>query len=183
MSLLPLTGLRNSALWELDMHTTVQLTAEEFKTIHNGLCDLGIVCDRLENVLTPDLYRLLLQAQSQIRQGLENAYVQEQQDFERKHRHYDEVKREAGITHSEWSMYEVQNMTDQHPYANIDRVVYRSHWGPQPVSASITESIWSALWRAADTCIRDSGDSHHVFIEAITPDPQDPRILILSTGS
>lgn len=165
------------------MYTDVQLTAEEFKTIHNGVCDLDIVCDRLEGVLAPEIYQLLLQARYQICQGLDGAYQQEQQDFKRKQQHYDQVKLEAGITHSEWSLYEVQDMTDQHPYAGVDRVVYQNHWGPQPVSASVAGSTWSALWRAADDCIRNSGDSHHVFVEHFQLDPQDPRTLFMSTGS
>jgi hypothetical protein len=62
-------------------------------------------------------------------------------------------------------------------------VVYRNHWGKNPVSCSINGATWAALWVAANACIRDSGDDHHIFIEDFRPDPEDARTLLLSTGS
>lgn len=165
------------------MNVNPTLTVEEFRSVHNGLCDLRAACERLEDVLAPHLYNLLLQARDQIRDGLQGAYDQDERDFVAKQKHYDQVKKELGITDSAWSDFSVENMSDRHPFEGADRVVYRSHWGPKPVSSSINGLSWSALWRAADACIRDSGDSHHIFIEAITPDPEDPRTLLLSTGS
>lgn len=165
------------------MNTNVQLTAQEFSTVHNGLCDLRAACERLEDVIAPHLYKLLLQARDQIRDGLQSAYDQEERAFVAKQKHYDQVKKELGTTHSEWSIYEVGNMADRHPFEGADRVVYRSHWGPKPVSVSVNGLSWSALWMAANACIRDSGDSHHVFIEHFEPDAEDPRTLLLSTGS
>jgi hypothetical protein len=51
------------------------------------------------------------------------------------------------------------------------------------VSCSINGATWAALWVAANACIRDSGDDHHIFIEDFRPDPEDARTLLLSTGS
>lgn len=165
------------------MQTSISITHEDFKTIHNGLCDLKQVCDRLDGVLSNDIYQLLIRASNEIRRGMENAYYQEEQDFVKKSRHYTEVQKELDTTHSEWSIYDVDNMADRHPFEGADRVVYRSHWGPKPVSVSVNGLSWSALWMAANACIRDSGDEHHVFIEQFSQDPQDSRTLILSTGS
>lgn len=165
------------------MNINPQLTAEEFRSVHNGLCDLRAACERLEDVIAPHLHKLLLQARDQIRDGLQGAYDQEERAFVAKQKHYDQVKKELDTTHSEWSIYEVDNMADRHPFEGADRVVYRSHWGPKPVSVSVNGLSWSALWMAANACIRDSGDSHHVFIEHFEPDAEDPRTLLLSTGS
>ena len=165
------------------MNTDVNIVADDFRVIHNGLCDLRAVCERLEGVLADELYQLLLQARDQIRDGLQDAYEQEDRSFVAKQKHYDQVKKELGTTHSEWSIYKVDNMADRHPFEGADRVVYRNHWGPKPVSVSVNGLSWSALWMAANACIRDSGDSHHVFIEHFEPDAEDPCTLLLSTGS
>lgn len=159
------------------------ITAEDFSTIHNGLCDLRLVCDRLDGVLAPDLYQLLIRARNEIRRGLDSAYEQDDQVFSKRSRHYDEIGKELGISDSEWSIHSVESMSDRHPFEGADRIVYRDHWGPKPVSSSINGLSWAALWVAANRCVRDSGDEHHVFIEQFSPDPKDPRTLVLSTGS
>ena len=103
-------------------------------------------------------------------------------EFYRKYDHYDSVKTELGLR-SRWSIYEVENLADRHPFENADRVVYKDHWGNKTVSASIQGLTWAALFRAADACIRNSGDEHHIYIEQFQPSKDDPRTLILSTGS
>ena len=159
------------------------ITAEDFSTIHNGLCDLRQVCDRLDGMLAPEIYQLLLRARDQIRSGLDSAYEQDDRAFSKRSRHYDKVGEELGIDSSEWSIYTVEDMSDRHPFEGADRVVYRDHWGKNPVSSSINGLSWAALWVAANRCIRDSGDEHHAFIERFEPDAEDPRTLVLSTGS
>lgn len=165
------------------MNCAPTLTADEFKTIHNAVCQLDRLVSRLEEVLKPELYEQLVQSRDSIRQGLAGAYEQDHTAFDRKHEHYHQVGQELGVNHSTWSVYEVDNLSDRHPFEGADRVVYRDHWGEQPVQCSINGLTWAALWVAANSCIRDSGDGHHVFIEAFRPSREDPRTLVLSTGS
>lgn len=165
------------------MNCNPTLSAEEFRTIHNAVCDLDRLVSRLEDVLKPELYQRLVEARNNIRTGLAGAYKQDDDAFSRKSRHFDSVKQELGVEHSEWSIYEVDNLSDRHPYAGADRVVYRNHWGSEAVSVSINGLTWAALWVAANAAIRDSGDNHHVYIEAFEPDAEDPRTLVLVTGS
>ncbi|NDB07825.1 MAG: hypothetical protein EBX97_03950, partial [Actinobacteria bacterium] len=80
-------------------------------------------------------------------------------DFDHKYNHYDSVQKDLGLR-SVWSIYEVENLNDRHPFEGADRIVYRDHWGDKPVSNSIFGLTWAALFRAADACIRDSGDAH-----------------------
>jgi hypothetical protein len=165
------------------MYCNPALTAEEFKTIHNGLCDLESAIQRLEDVIKPELYVKLAKAASEIRLGLNGAYEQDRQAGDLKFSHYDDVRKQLGLDNSVWSIYEVDNLSDRHPYADADRVVYKDHWGKNPVSCSINGSTWAALYIAANACIRDSGDDHHIFIEDFRPDENDSRTLYLSTGS
>lgn len=165
------------------MNCSPTLTAEEFKTVHNALWELDCVTRTLEDVLKPELYTKLARAASTIREGLAGAYEQDNQAFSRKSRHFDEVKAELGLRNSEWSIYEVDNMSDRHPFEGATKVVYKDHWGDEPVECTVNGATWAALFVAADACIRDSGDGHHAFIERFRPSKDDPKTLILSTGS
>lgn len=165
------------------MYCNPKLTAEEFKTIHNGLWHLENAISQLKDILKPELYVKLAQGASEIRRGLSGAYEQDRQASDTKYKHYRDVGKELGLTNSTWSAYEADNLSDCHPYAGANRVVYKDHWGDKPVSCSINGSTWAALWVAADACIRDSGDEHHVYIEQFTISQADPGTLILSTGS
>ena len=165
------------------MNCAPTLTAEEFKTIHNSLCELDNLCQHLEEVLKPELLLKLVVARNNIRKSLENAYTQDNEVFDNKYKHFQSVQQELGL-YAKWSIYnEVNNLSDRHPYEGADRVVYENHWGGKSVSCSINGATWAALYVAANACIRDSEDNHHVFIEAFRPANDDPRTLILSTGS
>ncbi len=164
------------------MNCSPTLTAEEFKTVHNGLCDLNSAIQRLEDVINPELYKRLAHGLSEVRKGLKNAYDQDDRAFKTKSDHFEKTQEELGLS-AIWSVYEVDNMTDRHPFEGADRVVYKDHWGDKPVSCSINGLTWAALYVAANACIRDSGDNHHVFIEDFKPGEDDPRTLYLTTGS
>jgi len=159
------------------------LTAEEFKTVHNGLCELDSAIQRLEEVINPELYQRLAKGLSEVRRGLDRAYAEDREAGDRKWNHYQDVGQQLGMDDTVWSVYEVSNLSDRHPYEGADCVVYKDHWGSKMVSCPINGSTWAALWIAANACIRDSSDDHHIFIEGFRQDAEDPRLLILSTGS
>jgi hypothetical protein len=165
------------------MYCNPTLTAEEFSTIHNGLCELESAVRRLEAVINPELYTRLAHGASEIRRGLAKAYEEDRAIGDRKWDHYRDVGQQLGMDNSVWSLYEVGDLADRHPYEGANRVVYKDHWGQNPVNCSINGLTWAALWIAANACIRNSGDDHHVFIEGFAPDAEDPRTLVLSTGS
>jgi len=164
------------------MNCNPTLTSEEFKTVHNALCDLDSIARQLDGIIKTELSDRLNKTAETIRSGLKGAYEQDNQAFETKSSHYTKVQKELDLR-SIWSEYDVDNMSDRHPFEGADRVVYKDHWGDKPVSCSINGLTWAALYVAADACIRDSGDEHHVFIEQFKPAKDDPRTLILSTGS
>lgn len=150
------------------MNCDVTLTAEEFKNIHNALCDLGQI-DNPEVVKQVEV----------IRGSLRGAYDQESKDFDRRSTHYNEVRDSLGLT-TAWSMYEVDNLNECHPFEGVTTVTYRDHWGDQPVVTPINGGTYAALYVAANACIRDSGDEHHVYIEDFR---KVGDTLVLTTGS
>ena len=165
------------------MNCNPTLTAEEFKTVHNALCDLDSICRQLEDILKPELYVKLARAGSTIRKGLQGAYAQDNDAFERKNDQYRHWQEHYGLK-SIWSIYEVENMTLCHPYKDAEYVVYDQHWGEGgEVVRKIEGRDWNSLYRAADAAIQASGDGHHVFIESFDPIEGKPGHLRLSTGS
>jgi len=167
---------------ELKLNCSPTLTANEFKTIHNALCDLDSVTQSLEDVLNKDLYIKLAKATSQIREGLANAYEQDNKSFDEKMDHYDSVRTELGLT-ATWSIFEINNLSERHPFGDVLQVAYVDHWGGSPVFVEVNGSTWAALYVAANAAIRDSGDEHHSFIEEFKPNPKNPQQLFLHTGS
>ena len=147
---------------------SVSLTAKEFETIHNALWYLG-------QIDKPEVQSLV----GDIRGALNGAYEQERQANDRKYDHYSQVKNDLGLT-TIWSMTEVDNLSDNHPYLGAKYVSYKDHWGNGVVTQAINGNTWAALYVAANACIRDSGDEHHVFIEDFR---KSGDTLLLTTGS
>ena len=144
------------------MNTSVTLTAEEFTRIHNALC------------FAPN--KGLEATVDAIREALAGAYRQEEQDSYRKMAYYNRFKDEHRLE-AIWSMYELEEhgFLRNHPYLSDAFVVYQG--GHVPVFGN----TWGDIYRAADWAIRNSGDDHHIFIEAF--ELRNGNELHLVTGS
>ena len=158
------------------MNGPVTLSAEEFKVLHNSLCDLNRFCQFKEIDEIVDRIR---------RVALKSAYEQDNRTFETKHdyyREYQELHRLRAI----WSVYELdpeKGFDSVDPYRDSEYIVYDNHWGDNEVVIKIEGPTWGDLYRAADLAIQKSGDNHHTFIESFTPITDKPGHLRLSTGS
>ena len=150
------------------MFCDVKLTGKEFQTIHNALWGLS----SLNNTEVNQQVEL-------IHQALQGAYQQERENTERRYDHYRQVKTEHGLD-AIWSITEVDNLFVPHPYEGVKYVFYKGFWGEGIVTQAIHGNTWAALYVAANACIRDSGDEHHVFIEDFR---KSGDTLLLTTGS
>ena len=163
---------------------TVVLRAEDFRTVHNTLCELREIEMRLNDVLSADMVDRLHRVIKGFESGLADAYSQDNAQFDSKMDYYSDFKSENGLQ-SIWSIYDlpVHGFLQEHPYKGAVEVCYRDHWGDQPVYETIQGATWADLYRAADRCIQRSGDGHHIFIEAFELVKGQPHQLRLSTGS
>jgi hypothetical protein len=88
---------------------------------------------------------------------------------------------------TEWSVFRENrkvSVRERHPFKAARRVRYFSEWDrPIDVEIEIFGDRWIDLWIAADTAVWATRDTHHRFIEDFKPDPEDPTVLILTTGS
>ena len=100
--------------------------------------------------------------------------------FDQKYRYFDTVKKDNSLK-SVWSIYEVENIHELSGL-NGETLRYGDHWGEGTVVIPLPGGNlqWWDLWAAADKAIAQSGDSHHVFIEAFYKKGND---IYLSTGS
>lgn len=159
------------------MNTSVTLTAEEFKILHNSLCDLNRFCQ----------FKEIGEIVERIRKvALKSAYEQDNKAFETKHDYYREYQ-EMHKLRAIWSIYELdpaKGFNSVDPYSkDAEYIVYDNHWGDSEVVKKIEGPTWGDLYRAADAAIRESGDTHHCFIESFTPIKDKPGHLRLNTGS
>lgn len=151
------------------MYTDVTLKAEDFKTIHNTLWELQY--GRAINVDA---------AVEKIRAALSDCYAQDEAVSQKRSDHFSEVRASLGLN-AIWSMYEVEDLGERHPFQGITSVTYRDHWGERgDVVIPVNGLTWAALYVAANAAIRDSGDEHHVFIEGFS---KVGDTLLLTTGS
>jgi hypothetical protein len=163
---------------------TVTLKAEDFKTIHNTLCELREVEQRLNEVISEQMVQRLHAVIKGFEQGLSDAYRQDNEQFESKMDYYSRFQTENGLK-TIWSIYElpIHGFLGDHPFTNAAEICYRDHWGEDPVYETIQGATWADLYRAADRCIQRSGDQHHIFIEGFYPVANQPHQLRLTTGS
>ena len=161
---------------------TVTLRGEDFKTIHNTLCDLRGLVQRMErSMIKVDEFDRIIEG---FQMGLKDAYEQDSSSFDSKMDYYRQFQQENGLA-AIWSIYELDEhgFLQDHPYKGALQVGYKDHWGDAGVFEEIQGTTWADLYRAADRYIQRSGDGHHCFIEAFTVNRDCPQQLILHTGS
>lgn len=159
---------------------TVTLYSEDFRTVHNTLCELRSLQERVTGVISTELATKLHAIVQGFEAGLKNAYAQDEAEFDRRMDHYSDFK-QANQLRTIWSMFEVGDLNEPHPYGQIRSIVYKDHWGPEAVEAAVEGTTWGDLYRAADQAIRSSGDDHHIFIESFQFVKSDQ--MRLTTGS
>jgi len=154
---------------------TVTLRGEDFRTVHNTLCELRTVQQRLTGVISNDLADQLHRVIKGFELGLADAYSQDSAEFDSKMDYYGRFQRENGLR-SIWSIYElpIHGFLRDHPYPSDSFVVYHGHHVP------VMGCTWGDVYRAADRCIRLSDDQHHIFVEGFELVGNELR---LTTGS
>lgn len=165
------------------MPREVILHTEEFHKLRTNLFNLDHSIRELESVLNAQLYDSMSHSLEQIHSALQRAYDLDLEEQNNRCDHYNTVQKSLGIN-SIWSLYEVDDLNGLHPFKDAKTISYKDHWGREfTVTADIDGPTWKDLYLAADKCIGDSNDTHHIFIEKFVPDENDASVLKLLTGS
>jgi hypothetical protein len=104
------------------------------------------------------------------------------ENFELQYNLFNNVQAALGAT-SIWSIEDVVDFTEVAFPETIKNIHYNLHWGEAgPVSINVNRAglTWLNLYYIAEALIQDSGDFHHIYIEAFVKEGND---LILHTGS
>lgn len=85
---------------------------------------------------------------------------------------------------SVWSEYDISPKDMKKPFSNkpVESLTYES-WGPTQTIKHGKIATWFDMWKLADQIMRQSGDTHHIFIEAFVEDKKKPGHFKLVTGS
>lgn len=161
---------------------TVTLQGRDFTTVHNTLCELRSLQERVTGVISNELATKLHAIVQSFEAGLKNAYQQDTEAFDRKYENYRLFAAQFDLG-SVWSIYEVDDLYQEHPYQDYHTVIYDSHWGPEPVEVELQGRTWGTMYMLANNLITKSGDLHHMFIEGFEPIKGRPGVLRLTTGS
>jgi hypothetical protein len=100
------------------------------------------------------------------------------------HRNFFDKIQKAYSFESTWCIYEVTDLTVI-PFPDALRVHYQiSNYFGRSASRplAIDGLTWLHLWAAADRCMFNSGDKHHVFLEGLQYKPVE-RTVYVHTGS
>lgn len=161
---------------------TVTLRGEDFKTIHNTLCELRSVQERITGVVSNDIADSIHKIIKGFEAGLKDAYEQDEATFDDKMEYYSEF-RGSNLLRSIWSVYELplHGFAKAHPFPSDAFIVYKDHWGDnKDTHYPVMGDSWGDVYRAADLAIRESGDEHHIFIEGFDVKGNELRLY---TGS
>jgi len=87
-------------------------------------------------------------------------------DWDEEADHFTDYQIEEGLM-AVWSCYGLGIRMDKCPPFPVEgkTIVYSLHWGDKTVRHKIEGPTWGDVYKAADRCIRESGDEHHIFIE------------------
>ena len=155
------------------------LTKKDFSNLHNSKCELLFAMDHLRETLSPQLVKRLDKCLELFRVGMENVYEQERSDFDRKSEHYKNIADLMSIKTAVWSIYDVSSLCDV--AEGFDDAAALDYLGER-VYLQSGPKTWIDLFRAADTLMRLSGDTHHVFVEGFHK-TDVAGVITMSTGS
>jgi hypothetical protein len=101
-------------------------------------------------------------------------------EFDTKFDYYETVREELGLR-AIWSIYEIDNLSDRHPYEGVKFLTYNDFSGKN-ITVEINGLTYAALFVAANAVLTRA-ETHHNFIEAFEQNATNPEILVLYTGS
>jgi hypothetical protein len=150
----------------------IQLDKRQWRDVHNALCAVERQTQGIFDVLKHGTE--LRDAVEALRGALKPAYEQEEAQWDQRFTYCDNVKLNSGFA-AVWSAEDV-DFDQPHPFLSDAFIQYHGD-----KRYPIMGPTWLDVYRAADLAIRDSGDSHHIFIEQFRP--QSDNTVILHTGS
>lgn len=138
-------------------------SSEQMKSLDSLQPDFHSVIQRLEGVIAPDIIERLKSMQGKVSDILHAYNAAEDMKWQLNEDELSNIS-EKNDFYAVWSMPEVQAsmMNDKMPY----KAKYFVYQGLKESATDV--STWLDAWRVANSLIKKSGNSHHIFIEQFT---------------
>jgi len=152
------------------------LTPENYKSLNNLASDMHGVTQSLESVVNPEILQLLNQVKEKIQTAFKDLWDSEENKFEREFEAFDKISQDNNFM-SIWSVSEIKSKAINSPVdTQGTAVIYKKCKAELPPNPT-----WLDMWSAADKVIRQSQDTHHVFVEGF--ELNNAGVYELYTGS
>ena len=147
------------------MKSSLTLTPQEFTTIYNLQCQLHSIAQRLEHVIHPSVHAELVDVRNKILTIIEPTLEKEDEDFDKNLEEFTKIQQENNLF-ANWSYYEISpsDINKKHSFKNIKSISYEGI--TIPFNKTNKPKTWLDLWKVSDQIMRQSGDTHHCFLEA-----------------
>jgi hypothetical protein len=186
-TLLPLSDEYNVKTMKF-IQSTLQLSfknpliLEDMQKIEKLSPDVHSLSQRLQGFHPKFVEQIL-----EINKVLETTFLKyrdkEDTEFDRKYEGFNKIQEKYKLC-SIWSEYDIKPSDMKKPFSDkpVESLTYES-WGPIQQVQHGKIATWFDMWKLADKVIRQSGDTHHMFIEGFVEDKKKPGHFKLMTGS
>jgi hypothetical protein len=164
----------------------MSLTNEQIKELESIYPKLSSVIQSLEQFVKEDILAELVEIQEIVHGVFEEQWDAEDEDFDKEFTLKSEIADKEKFK-SIWSISEVKaaELDGLFSKTNVKGIAYESWGDKQEISFGKAgkKMTWMDMWREADKLIRQSGDTHHIFIEMFYPDKVKKGYYNLICGS
>ena len=164
--------------------TTVTITKEKFDALEALYPKIIALKQILEPVASTNVINELNEIQKTMQEVFKPFWEKDEVDFDTNFDALRAIQDEHKMS-SIWSISEVP-ATDMNKKmeGNVKKISYES-FNPsvEAVFNTAKKMTWLQLWKEADKLIKQSGASHHCFIEHFEEDNKEPGHYRLVTGS
>lgn len=140
---------------------------------------------KLEGVVHPSIIQDIEEMQTVYKKIFEPYWQEERSLSNTNYEQLEAVREEEGLS-SVWSISEINytKMKDLFSKEPVFCIEYES-WGPsQKVEFSEGKIFtWLDMWKHADKLIKNSGDTHHIYVEGFSPVKGKKGYYKMYTGS
>lgn len=146
------------------MKSSLTLNPQEFTTIYNLQCQLHSISQRLEHLIHPSIHSEIVDVRNKILTILGPTLEKEDDDFDKNIEEFRKIQEENNLF-ANWSYYEISpsDINKKHFFKNITSISYEGI--TIPFNKTNKPKTWLDLWKISDQIMRQSGDTHHCFLE------------------
>jgi len=161
------------------MNTTFSITSDQISKLHNAYWLWSTEVNQLEDTLRSDKITTLRKAAFLLKEAYTPLMEEKDKEWDRRNSYYDDIK-QANNFKSVWSIYEVFSFQASSGFGN-GILKYENVKVPMREDTNTGCITWMDMWKFAEQAIRESEDSHHMFIEAFKD--RGDGVIELVTGS